>query len=74
MPNYSLAVFQGKRVRRTWNNDEWWFCLEDIVSILTDSSDPKQYIQKMKQRDEQLAKGWVQFVHTLDIATTGGSR
>src|SRR3989338_5858247 len=26
----------------------------------------------MKQRDEELAKGWVQFVHTLSIHTSGG--
>jgi len=43
----ALVVFEGKKVRRTWNNDEWWFVLEDIVYILTDSSDPKQYMQKM---------------------------
>ncbi len=68
----ALVVFDGKKVRRTWNNNEWWFVLEDIVYILTDSSDPKQYIQKMKQRDEPLAKGWVQIVHTLAVDTTGG--
>ncbi len=68
----ALVVFEGKKVRRTWNNNEWWFVLEDIVYILTDSSDPKQYIQKMKQRDEPLAKGWVQIVHTLTVDTTGG--
>jgi hypothetical protein len=63
----ALVVIEGKKVRRTWNNSEWWFVLEDIVYILTDSSDPKQYIQKMKQRDEPLAKGWVQIVHTLTV-------
>ncbi|HEY9207113.1 MAG TPA: Bro-N domain-containing protein [Candidatus Methanoperedens sp.] len=68
----ALVVFEGKKVRRTWNNKEWWFVLEDIVYILTDSSDPKQYIQKMKQRDEPLAKGWVQIVHTLAVDTSGG--
>ncbi len=70
----ALVVFEDKKVRRTWNNDEWWFVLEDIVYILTDSSDPKQYIQKMKQRDEPLAKGWVQIVHTLVIDTSGGKQ
>lgn len=68
----ALVVFEGQKIRRTWNNDEWWFVLEDIVYILTDSSDPKQYIQKMKRRDEYLAKGWVQIVHTLAVDTTGG--
>ncbi len=68
----SLALFEGKRVRKTWNNEEWWFVIEDIVFVLTDSSDPKQYINKIRQRDEQLSQGWVQIVHTLPVETAGG--
>ena len=70
--NNALAVFQNKQIRRVWHNKEWWFALEDVVQALTDSNDPKQYIQKMKQRDEPLEKGWVQIVHTLPIKTPGG--
>ena len=72
--NNALVVFQGKKIRRTWFNEEWWFVIEDIVFVLTDSSDPKQYIQKMKQRDEELDKGWVQIVHTLSVNTSGGNQ
>ena len=68
----SLVVFKSKKIRRTLHNDEWWFVIEDIVVALTDSSDPKQYVQRMKQRDEELSKGWVQIVHTLQIQTAGG--
>jgi hypothetical protein len=46
--------------------------VEDVVAALTDSRDPKQYIQRMKHRDPELAKGWVQIVHTLSIPTAGG--
>ena len=67
-----LVVFKKKEIRRTLHNNEWWFVLEDIVTVLTDSADPKQYVQRMKQRDEELSKGWVQIVHTLPIQTTGG--
>jgi len=70
----ALVVFEGREIRHTWNNNEWWFVLEDIVQILTDSRDPKQYIQKMKKRDETLAKGWVQIVHTLVVDTVGGKQ
>ncbi len=70
----SLVVFQDKRIRRTWFNDEWWFVLEDIVYAVTDSADVKQYINKMRQRDEPLAEGWVQIVHTLLIDTSGGKQ
>jgi prophage antirepressor-like protein len=69
-----LVVFQGIKIRRTQHDNEWWFVLEDIVKALTDSADPKQYIQKMRQRNEPLSEGWVQFVHTLPVETVGGKQ
>lgn len=69
-----LVVFKNKNIRRTLNNNEWWFVIEDIVFALTESKDPKQYIQRMKQRDSELKKGWVQIVHTLSIETEGGNQ
>ena len=69
-----LAVFQRKEIRRTLHQGEWWFVVQDVVLALIDSKDPKQYIQRMKQRDPELAKGWVQIVHTLPIETSGGSQ
>lgn len=69
-----IALFKGKKVRKTIHNNEWWFVVEDIVLSLIDSSDSKQYIQRMKYRDEELLKGWVQIVHTLEIETGGGKQ
>jgi hypothetical protein len=70
----NIAVFRGKEIRKTIFNNEWWFVVEDVVLALTDSKDPKQYIQRLKQRDPELGKGWVQFVHTLSIETSGGAQ
>ncbi len=67
-----IALFKKKEIRKTLYNNEWWFVVEDVVLALIDSSDPKQYIQRMKLRDLELAKGWVQIVHTLEISTEGG--
>jgi DNA-damage-inducible protein D len=69
-----LIVFNDKQIRRTLHNNEWWFVVEDVVLALIDSRDPKQYIQRMKRRDPELAKGWVQIVHTLLVETTGGAQ
>src|SRR3990172_9983109 len=68
-PETRIALFQRKEVRRTIHNNEWWFVVEDVVHALTDSADSKQYIQRMKQRDPELGKGWVQIVHTLSVET-----
>lgn len=69
-----IDVFKGREIRRTLHDSEWWFVIEDVVMTLIDSKDPKQYIQRMKQRDPELKKGWVQIVHTLSIETSGGSQ
>lgn len=74
MSTTKIAIFRKKEIRKTIHNREWFFVVEDVVLALTDSNDPKQYIQRMKLRDEALAKGWVQIVHTLPVKTAGGSQ
>ena len=70
--NKSLALFQDKEIRRTWKYNKWFFAVEDVVVALTDSTDPKQYITRMKERDSFIREGWVQIVRTLRIQTHGG--
>ena len=60
-----IAVFRTAKIRKIIYKNEWWFVVEDIVLALIDSRDPKQYIQKMRQRDSELDKGGVQFVPPL---------
>lgn len=59
-------------MRRTWHNDQWYFVIEDVVQILVESKNVKDYINKMRRRDLELDKGYGQIVHTLDIETKGG--
>ena len=54
----SIALFRGKEIRKTIHNDEWWFSIADVVEVLTDSTDPRQYIKKMRQRDSELNSYW----------------
>lgn len=68
------TIFQKKQVRRVWHENQWWFVVEDVVLALIDSRDPKQYIQRMRQRDPQLSEGWVQIVRTLNVSTGGGTQ
>lgn len=72
MTETHLAVFKGKQIRKTLHNNEWWFVVADVVHLLTDSTDPTDYIKKMRSRDEELAKGWGQIVTPLVIQTQGG--
>ena len=72
--NKALVVFQGKKIRRAWFNDEWWFVAVDIVAGLTDSKDPSGYLKDMRRRDEGFAKGWGQIATPLLVETAGGKQ
>lgn len=63
----NIKLFESKQVRSVWNEtkQKWYFSVQDVVEILTDSSDVKQYIKKMLSRDEQLKATGVQFVPQL---------
>ena len=61
MPNESvIKVFEGKNVRVVWNEEEekFYFSVADIVEVLTESTDVKQYIKRMRSRDPELDSSW----------------
>jgi DNA-damage-inducible protein D len=74
LPTARIAVFKKHEIRRTLHNNEWWFVVNDVVQALTDSPDPKDYIRKMRDRDEELGKGWGQIVTPLSVMTAGGNQ
>lgn len=67
-----IVVFQEKAVRRAWHQNEWWFSVQDVVAVLTDSPNPADYIKKMRLRDKELSQGWGQLVTPLRLETEGG--
>ena len=61
MSNESIIqIFEGKKVRVVWNEKEekYFFAVADIVELLTDSADVKQYIKRMRSRDAELDSVW----------------
>ena len=47
----ALVVFEGNRIRRTWHENEWFFSVVDVVAVLTESLDAKDYWYKLKKRE-----------------------
>ena len=45
-----IILFQDRKIRRIWREDEWYFSVIDIVGVLTDSANPRDYWYKMKIR------------------------
>jgi len=59
----ALVVFQDKKIRRIWHENQWYFSVVDVVEALTDSPTPRQYWGKVKDREFiqlQLSPMWVQ--------------
>jgi prophage antirepressor-like protein len=68
-----LVVFESKKIRRDWHNGEWFYSAVDIVQVLTDSPYPRQYWEKVKQREFieiKLSPIWLQ----LKLASEDGKK
>lgn len=72
----NIKLFEEKRVRSVWDDEQekWYFCVVDVVEILTDSVNPTDYLKKMKKRDPEQAKEWGQIVTPLSVQTAGGKQ
>jgi len=48
----AIKLFEEKQIRSVWNEEEekWYFSIVDVVSILTDSSNPNNYWKVLKHR------------------------
>ena len=49
----ALVVFEGKNIRRIWHNEEWFFSVVDIIAVLTDSTNPRNYWNMLKAREAE---------------------
>lgn len=67
-----IAVFKKKEIRRTIHNNEWWFSVIDVCSVLTGSSDPGAYWRKLKQRLKGEGSEVVTFCHGLKLEASDG--
>ena len=69
-----IALFKGRKIRKTIHNNEWWFVIVDVVAALTDSLQPDGYLKDMRRRDPELSRGWGQIATPLLIKTEGGQQ
>ena len=69
-----IQLFENQKVRTIWieSEEKWYFSIKDVVLVLADAKDPKDYLSKMRRREPELAKGWGQIVHPLIVHTPGG--
>ena len=72
----NIKLFQNQKVRSVWIKQEkrWYFSVADVVQILTNSSDIKQYVKKLRQRDPELSINWGTICTLLELIAPDGKK
>lgn len=72
----NIQLFENRKIRTAWDNEneEWYFSVSDVVEILTDSKDVKQYIKKMRSRDPKLNLKWGTICTPVEMIANDGKK
>ena len=72
----SIKLFEQKNIRTHWDEEQekWFFSIQDVVEVLADTPNPKDYIKKMKRRDEELAANWGTICPLVEMIGADGRR
>lgn len=74
MENNKLVVFQDRNIRRIWHNDQWYFSVVDVVQVLTDSLDAKDYWYRLKKRESESGIELSTFCRQLKLESADGKK
>ena len=74
--NPAIQLFEGRQVRVVWNaeQEKYYFSVTDIVQVLTDSVNPRDYIKKMLRRDPELHSKWGTICPPVEMLAPDGKR
>jgi len=74
--NLAIQLFEGKKVRVAWDSEQekYYFAISDIVQILTDTVNPRDYIKKMLRRDPELKSKWGTICPPVEMLAPDGKR
>jgi hypothetical protein len=72
----NIKLFESKQIRSVWNETEekWYFSVQDVIEVLTDSTDPKQYIKRVLSRDENLKINWGTICTPVEMIAADGKK
>jgi len=67
-----IAIFNGKAIRRKLVDDKWFFSVVDVVGVLTDSENPRNYWKVLKSRLIDEGSEVVTFCNQLKLIAEDG--
>jgi len=76
MTDSAIKLFENSKIRSVWDNnrEEWFFSIVDVVQALTESSDAKQYIKRMRTRDQELNFNWSTICTPVEMQAIDGKK
>jgi len=72
----NIKLFESKQIRSVWNETEqkWYFSVQDVIEVLTETVNAKDYIKKMKKRDPQLNSNWGTICPLVEMQASDGKK
>ena len=72
----NIKLFEQKQIRSVWNeaDQKLYFSVADVIEVLTDSVNPKDYIKKMRKRDPDLNAIWGTICPPLEMIAADGRK
>jgi DNA-damage-inducible protein D len=67
-----ILPFEGKEIRKIWHNEEWYFSIVDIITVLTDSTQPSRYWSDLKKKSEKESNQSFDFCERLKLPRPDG--
>jgi DNA-damage-inducible protein D len=72
--NNAMVVFEGKNIRKTWHNEEWWFSVVDITGALSGTDNPNRYWSDLKIKLNQEGTQLYDFIVQLKLESSDGKK
>ena len=71
-----IKLFEDKKIRIVWNEEQekYYFSVADIVQVLTDTVNPRDYIKKMLRRDPELKSKWGTICPPVEMIAPDGKK
>ena len=70
----NIALFEHQEVRRVWHENQWYFSVADVVEILSETSNVRDYIKKMRLRDRELESYWGTICPPVEMIAKDGKK
>jgi len=72
----NIILFESKKVRRVWSasDQKWYFSIDDVVEALTDTVNVKDYIKKLRKRDDELDSYWGTNCPLVEMTAADGKK